>query len=175
MIFTLALGWLKKTLFGNPLGMALLGIVLVLFAVILIPNIGQISERLGFESRATLKEKLAVEKINTDTAVDANASLVTAVAISDKTTENTVKAINNLNDNNKVTDVKTTDIVKKKNSNIARVKAEKKEVASVDDPIQLKMATKLEEERISTYQVLAIWEAYCQFNVDETCKNIEKG
>jgi hypothetical protein len=75
--------WLKSKVLGNSLSWIFIGIIVVILLVIIIPNLDTIRERLGFETRTSLKV-LTIEQAQIIQDIQtSNASLVDSVIVSD--------------------------------------------------------------------------------------------
>ena len=72
----LAFGYLKIAQFFSKYIYVIVGIIALLLLAIVVPNASSIAERLGFETRASLKVQLAKEEVKADTALQANTNLV---------------------------------------------------------------------------------------------------
>lgn len=170
-----------KKIFGQITGSnGLLIILVALLAVILIPNYNFIKEKLGFETKASLGIKLDKEKNKSDTLLDANKNLSEGIDIANKTKDNTVKSIVELNAKDKKTNEKVIDIIKKKDNIIAKIKEKYKtkddnsENNTVKDDGQNSPTVDLEEEQnleVSIAQIESIWSTYCGFNVSQQCNS----
>ena len=67
----IAFGYLKLTQFFSKFAYLIVGIVALLLLAVVVPNASSIAERLGFETRASLKAQLAKEEVKADTALQA--------------------------------------------------------------------------------------------------------
>lgn len=131
--------------------------IVAIIGIILIPNMDNIKEKLGFDTMRSLSVKLKQEEHNTDIAVAAN-----------KNVEKVHEVINNLGisediitkdfmNDIKVANEKTEVIKEKKNTNIVKISKKPKQT--------------LQEEsyEISKVNIDSVWESYCSFNIDSEC------
>ena len=152
---------IKKFFLGNTLSIVFIGLIIALLAIIIIPNLNQISEKLGFETRTSLKTKLVKEQQNTQVAIDANRTLEGTISVIEKSKDNALNTIEEHHETVKKTEKKVHEIVVKKNQTIAKVLS--KEIKS-DIP---------EATVVSKIQITAIWSTFCEFNEDPTCQQPE--
>lgn len=179
-MFSRIIGWFTKGLFGSSISKYFVIAIVTLIALIVIPNIGPISEKLGFQTRAVLKEKVAEQKATINIITDANTTLAKANDILDKTGKNTEEAVTSLGNNKIDAEVKTTDIIEKRKENVVKVrtKPKVKDLTTIDPKLKLAMEISgetLERVEASKVNSLAIWEAYCNFNNDSSCKTVLEG
>lgn len=132
--------------------------IVAIIGIILIPNMDNIKEKLGFDTMRSLSVKLNQEEHNTDTAVAAN-----------KNMEQVHETINNLGISE---DIITKDFLKE-------IKIANETVEIIKDKTNTKIAKinkkpkQSNEERIteiSKVNIASIWESYCSFNKDSECK-----
>ena len=176
-MFAGALGWFTKGLFGSSISKYFVIAIVALIAMIVLPNIGPISERLGFQTRAVLKEKVAEQKATINVITDANSTLAKSNNVLEKTGVNTEQAVTTLGNSKVDAEVKTTGIIEKRKENVAKVRAKPKtkDLTTIDPKLKLAMelsGESLERVEASKVNSLAIWEAYCNFNNDESCKTV---
>ena len=72
----IAFGYLKLAQFFSKYIYVIVGLIALVVLAIVLPNASSIAERLGFETRASLKAQLAKEEVKADTALQANTNLV---------------------------------------------------------------------------------------------------
>lgn len=171
-------GWFSKTLFGNSITTGFVVAIVAVLAMIIIPNMDSIREKLGFETKTSLAVKLAKEKANVDKVVEANDKLKRVNDVLDKTSNNSITAIDNFNTSKDNTIAKADDIVVKRKAKVEVIRKKPKQTTevSVVDP-KLKLAVQLSGENLERVEAskvnsLAIWEAYCSFNNNDNCKTI---
>ena len=109
----IAFGYLKIAQFFSKYIYVIVGIVALLLLAVVVPNASSIAERLGFETRASLKAQLAKEEVKTDTALQANTNLVQEIEKEKKSSELTLAITDTLsatktNTVSKITKIKTT-------------------------------------------------------------------
>lgn len=155
-----ALNWIRGKVMDNSLTYILIGIFVLIFAVILIPNFSQIQEKLGFETRASLKVDVAKVTEDKEAALESNKNLESSLITADEINAEVLKAINNkiieLDKADKAVDA----IIKHKDKQIEKVKSQSKKEAQ---------SSKAEEKAISSIQINALWSAYCDSDQDNTC------
>jgi len=155
----------------NLLFIILIGLIIVL----VIPNINQIKEKLGFETRTSLKVKLNQEISNTNAVLSNNKELNQTIDILGRTNEVISDlAIRKDIETNKVTKKVSNIISKKKKAIDEKTKFEKDQLNSesiAEENIIVDTEQDIRRDiRTSTIQIDSIWEAYCEFNDDDTCK-----
>jgi hypothetical protein len=163
---------------GINLNYIFIGLMAILLAVIVLPNISAIAEKMGLETRSTLAAKAAVEKKNADIAIDANNNTVKANDILKKTADNKVNTISVVNDKVTTNNDKANTIITKRQTQTAKIKTQPKQPTASVDP-KLKMAMQLSGESLervkaSEINALVMLEAYCEYNKDENCKPLTK-
>ena len=109
----IAFGYLKIAQFFSKYIYVIVGIVALLLLAVVVPNASSIAERLGFETRASLKAQLAKEEVKADTALQANTNLVQEIEKEKKSSELTLAITDTLsatktNTVSKITKIKTT-------------------------------------------------------------------
>ena len=109
----IAFGYLKLAQFFSKYIYVIVGIVVLLLLAVVVPNASSIAERLGFETRASLKAQLAKEEVKADTALQANTNLVQEIEKEKKSSELTLAITDTLsatktNIVSKITKIKTT-------------------------------------------------------------------
>ena len=109
----IAFGYLKIAQFFSKYIYVIVGIVVLLLLAVVVPNASSIAERLGFETRASLKAQLAKEEVKADTALQANTNLVQEIEKEKKSSELTLAITDTLsatktNTVSKITKIKTT-------------------------------------------------------------------
>ncbi len=109
----IAFGYLKIAQFFSKYIYVIVGIVALLLLAVVVPNASSIAERLGFETRASLKAQLAKEEIKADTVLQANTNLVQEIEKEKKSSELTLAITDTLsatktNTVSKITKIKTT-------------------------------------------------------------------
>ena len=109
----IAFGYLKLAQFFSKYIYVIVGIVALLLLAVVVPNASSIAERLGFETRASLKAQLAKEEVKADTALQANTNLVQEIEKEKKSSELTLAITDTLSATktstvSKITKIKTT-------------------------------------------------------------------
>ena len=109
----IAFGYLKIAQFFSKYIYVIVGIVVLLLLAVVVPNASSIAERLGFETRASLKAQLAKEEVKSDIALQANTNLVQEIEKEKKSSELTLAITDTLsatktNTVSKITKIKTT-------------------------------------------------------------------
>lgn len=145
-----------KNLFGGNLAYIFITVMLVLSAIIIIPNFSKVAGLFGYQTRTVLKEKLKVAESNTTIAVDANKTLVSTAKVLETTVKNTEDSIVE-----KVTNDQQTEKV------IKKIVIKKKE--KIDDIVKVTDPTVDKEKEVSRVQISSIWDTYCEFNDDVSC------
>ncbi len=146
-----------KNLFGGNLAYIFITIMIILSAILIVPNFSKVAGLLGYQTRSVLKEKLQTAEINTHIAIDTNKLLNGTINVLENTVKNTEEAIVTKVENDKKTEKVIKTIVTKKKEKI-------EEVVKIIDPSVDK------EKEISNIQISAIWDTYCEFNEDASCK-----
>ena len=161
----IAFGYLKLTQFFSKYIYVIVGIVALLLLAVVVPNASSIAERLGFETRASLKAQLAKEEVKADTALQANTNLVQEIEKEKKSTELTLAITDTLSA------TKTSTV-----SKITKIKTTRDKVVTsatktnIDDSIQPSTITLPTNnhytpeavEQVSTANIDALWSAYEQ-------------
>ena len=109
----IAFGYLKIAQFFSKYVYFIVGLIVLLLLAVVLPNASSIAERLGFETRASLKAQLAKEEVKADTALQANTNLVQEIEKEKKSTELTLAITDTLSATktstvSKITKIKTT-------------------------------------------------------------------
>ena len=161
----IAFGYLKIAQFFSKYIYVIVGIIALLLLAVVLPNASSIAERLGFETRASLKAKLAKEEVKADTALQANTNLVQEIEKEKKSTELTLAITDTLSA------TKTSTV-----SKITKIKTTRDKVVTsatktnIDDSIQPSTITLPTNnhytpeavEQVSTANIDALWSAYEQ-------------
>ena len=161
----IAFGYLKIAQFFSTYIYVIVGIIALLLLAVVLPNASSIAERLGFETRASLKAQLAKEEVKADTALQANTNLVQEIEKEKKSTELTLAITDTLSA------TKTTTV-----SKITKIKTTRDKVVTsatktnIDDSIQPSTITLPTNnhytpeavEQVSTANIDALWSTYEQ-------------
>ena len=161
----IAFGYLKLTQFFSKYIYVIVGIVALLLLAVVVPNASSIAERLGFETRASLKAQLAKEEVKADTALQANTNLVQEIEKEKKSTELTLAITDTLSA------TKTSTVTK-----ITKIKTTRDKVVTsatktnIDDSIQPSTITLPTNnhytpevvQQVSVANIDALWSAYEQ-------------
>lgn len=144
-MWTWLLALVKDKLGGKELTYLFLGIGAVILLVFILPNLDQIKERFGFESRASLKVVINEQKTSIDKAVDANKELQDGLFIQSEKSKATGAAFENV----------------RKDEVEREVFAEKLKKERVDRPKTIKADPKLasiDSEALSDIEM--VWDSY---------------
>ena len=161
----IAFGYLKIAQFFSKYIYVIVGIVALLLLAVVVPNASSIAERLGFETRASLKAQLAKEEVKADTALQANTNLVQEIEKEKKSTELTLA----ITDTRSATKTSTV-------SKITKIKTTRDKVVpsatktNIDDSTQPSTITLPTNnhytpeavEQVSAANIDALWSAYEQ-------------
>ena len=161
----IAFGYLKIAQFFSKYIYVIVGIIALLLLAVVLPNASSIAERLGFETRASLKAQLAKEEVKADTALQANTNLVQEIEKEKKSTELTLAITDTLSA------TKTSTL-----SKITKIKTTRDKVVTsatktnIDDSIQPSTITLPTNnhytpeavEQVSTANIDALWSTYEQ-------------
>ena len=153
-VFT-KVGWLRI--------LAAMGITLAVIAIWTSSSfyIDKVKAFFGFDTVATLRDKVAQVEIGRDIAVEANKGLVVALDSSDKTIKNTNAAVTSQSKVRKETKAQLDAARTKRDENIATIK---KNTESAIEGRKL----------ISKYQIDYVWDLFCKYNVAEECIDMNK-
>ena len=166
----LLLPWLKSKIFGNPLSMIFIGFLVLVLAIIVIPNLDQIRERFGFETRTTLKMAAEKERTNTNTALEANKQLDKALELTKEISNDNIEAIKKVEISKDTSDTKVAVIKEKKKAKIKAVVSTPKPKDKPTTPNTGELPPSVEDIQISQIQIDSVWDTYCQFNDNASCK-----
>lgn len=147
--------WLKSKLFGSSSGILIM-ILLGVIAFIVIPNLDAIKEKLGIETRASLKVKVEQQNAVIDTLESSNANLAESIAIIDQVHVVKEEAV--------AAQVEVKQVVQEEVKVVVKAKAKKVKMikASHHTPEQ-------QTNEISHVQIKTIWDQYCSFNQHQQC------
>ena len=161
----LAFGYLKIAQFFSKYIYVIVGIIALLLLAVVLPNASSIAERLGFETRASLKAQLAKEEVKADTALQANTNLVQEIEKEKKSTELTLAITDTLSATktstvSKITKIKTT-------RDKVVTSATKTNIDDSTQPSTITLPTNNHYtpetvEQVSTANIDALWSAYEQ-------------
>lgn len=165
---------LTKFLTGIDLNWIFIAILGIFLAVLVVPNISAIAEKMGLETRSTLAAKVAIESKNKDIALDANSNLVKANDILSKTGDNKVNTISAVSEKVSSNNDKAINIIEKRKARTEVIKKKPKVQTASIEP-RLKAAMELSGESLARVQAsevnaLSMLEAYCEYNKDDNCK-----
>lgn len=155
----------------NDLTKGFIIVLLFIVALIVIPNLGQISAKLGFDTVASMKDKVAKAEANADKAESAaktNSNTIDTLGKIDKAKDDIT--INVVDKGSKI-DNKTTNRINNRGEQVDKVK--KTPVIEKDITPELKLAMELsgeslEKVRISQVNIASIWDSYC--STTDQCK-----
>ena len=161
----IAFGYLKIAQFFSKYIYVIVGIIALLLLAVVLPNASSIAERLGFETRASLKAQLAKEEVKADTALKANTNLVQEIEKEKKSTELTLAITDTLSATktstvSKITKIKTT-------RDKVVTSATKTNIDDSTQPSTITLPTNNHYtpetvEQVSTANIDALWSAYEQ-------------
>lgn len=133
-------------------------IALVVFiGIVVISNMDNISEKLGFDTKKTLAVKLNQEEANSNVAISAN-----------KKTQETVGIISKMSEVKDVISTKLNDEIIETIKEIDNIeKSTDKKIVKITKNTTTTDLQKKQE--ISKANIIAIWDSYCSFNEDSEC------
>lgn len=161
----IAFGYLKLAQFFSKYIYVIVGIVVLLLLAVVVPNASSIAERLGFETRASLKAQLAKEEVKSDTALQANTNLVQEIEKEKKSTELTLVIADTLADTKATTTAKITTIKTKRDKVVASATKTNIDDASQASTITLSTNNPYTPEavaQVSAANIDALWSTYEQ-------------
>ena len=161
----IAFGYLKIAQFFSKYIYVIVGIVVLLLLAVVVPNVSSIAERLGFETRASLKAQLAKEEVKADTALQANTNLVQEIEKEKKSTELTLAITDTLSATKTNTVSKTTKIKTTRDKVVASATKTNIDDASQASTITLSTNNPYTPEavaQVSAANIDALWSAYQQ-------------
>lgn len=152
--------------FTGKMGIAggFFGVLIVVILVIMIPNLGEISAKLGFTTKATLQKQVVETGLQLSHTLDANRTLSQTIDNQADASQATIGAIVAVNKDEKKNESDASAIIKKETTKIAQIRHR------ATDKTQPKQSTAEVDRQIATVQITAIWEAYCSFNPDVACQ-----
>lgn len=153
---------LKSRVFGSGLSGIIILIPIVMILIIVIPNLSQISRKLGFDTVASVKEELIVSSNKTNAAVAANVTVNDTLKALVDAKNIGVAVSNNMTAKNDDNVKKTKTIISDRNKAVTDIQT--KLLVDVDPVLKLAMqlsGESLERVRISQANITAIWTAYC--------------
>jgi small-conductance mechanosensitive channel len=161
----IAFGYLKIAQFFSKYIYVIVGIVALLLLAVVVPNASSIAERLGFETRASLKAQLAKEEVKADTALQANTNLVQEIEKEKKSSELTLAITDTLSATKTSTVTKITKIKTTRDKVVAS--ATKTNIDDSTQPSTITLPTNNHYTpeavaQVSTANIDALWSAYEQ-------------
>lgn len=172
MWWTFAINFIKDKVLGNNGNGLFILILLIPIMAIVIPNIGQIAEKLGFESRTVLKEQVIQQQHDIDALMADNERLKKELEISQAITEVKKQIVKEQAAVIEKVTIETEDIVKKKDKEIKQILASVTDnniSINKEDVKKLKLTPTSAEKQISKTQINALWDSYCSFNNNTEC------
>ena len=162
----IAFGYLKIAQFFSKYIYVIVGIVVLLLLAVVLPNASSIAERLGFETRASLKAQLAKEEVKADTALQANTNLVQEIEKEKKSSELILAITDTLSATktstvSKITKIKTTRdkvVTSATKTNIDDSAQPSTITLSTNNPYTPEAVA-----QVSAANIDALWSAYDQF------------
>lgn len=159
----IAFGYLKLTQFFSKFAYLIVGIVALFLLALAVSNYSSVVERLGFETRTSLKSELAKEEVKTALITQSNTNLIEEIEKEKKSAEVTVAVLDKLKTTKATTAAKIDKIKTKKNKAIAKVT--KADIESSSQPSTITLSTnnhytKEVVQQVSVASIDAIWAAY---------------
>lgn len=148
--------WLKSKFLGNSLAWIFIGTVALVLGIIVIPNMEQIKEKLGFETRTTLKVQVQEQQEVIKDLSIANTGLAEIVQQQEEIHQVENEQINKQAEVVEQTTQVVNKVIENKVKHIKTIKAS----TTVD---------KDKVKQISTTQINSIWDTYCNFNTSSDC------
>ncbi len=145
--------WLKSKLFGSSSGILIL-LLVGLVALIVLPNLDAIKERLGIETRASLKVKVQAQQTMIDTLESSNTNLADSIAVIEQINQVKEQAVTQQAEIKESVQEAVKEVIKVKRVKIKTIKA------SVNTN---------QTAEISRIQIKALWASYCDFNNHPQC------
>lgn len=140
--------WLKGKVLGNQLPIIFIGIILVVIGIIVIPNMEQIKEKLGFETRTTLKAQVVQQEQVIEHEKEVNTDLTNQIKADDIMDEMKDKAVTDqvhvVQEQIKVVEQR----IVKKQKKIQKLKTKHPKLMTV--------------KAVSQVQIQSLWTAYCE-------------
>jgi competence protein ComGC len=137
-----------------------IGLFLLLFgiaALVIVPNIDNISEKLGFDTKASLKTVVAEQKHTIDAVVKDNKDQANVAQAKDEAQA----AKDDATKNQRAEEKKATDKVN-------GIEGQKKKKIN-DIQSNPKLTTSEKDQAISAAQIDSVWDTFCSFNQHPTC------
>lgn len=169
-MFKLGISWILDFFKSSTVKWILIGVI-ILIAIISFSNIAEI---FGYESRAVLKEKVAIEKSEKEKVVDANHSLQGSLDYSNKSGDLGLKIVENFYLDKNESKEFYSDTIRKMEEEIAKLESsdevdEPEEVIPevkdttpnvIPKPITTVNKSTTTKKKVATVQIDAIWSAY---------------
>ena len=161
----IAFGYLKIAQFFSKYIYIIVGVIALLLLAVVVPNASSIAERLGFETRASLKAQLAKEEVKADIALQANTNIVQEIEKEKKSSELTLAITDTLSATKtstvtKITKIKTTRdkvVASATKTNIDDVSQASTITLSTNNPYTPEAVA-----QVSAANIDALWSAYEQ-------------
>ena len=161
----IAFGYLKIAQFFSKYIYIIVGVIALLLLAVVVPNASSIAERLGFETRASLKAQLAKEEVKADIALQANTNIVQEIEKEKKSSELTLAITDTLSATktstvSKITKIKTTRdkvVASATKTNIDDVSQASTITLSTNNPYTPEAVA-----QVSAANIDALWSAYEQ-------------
>ena len=146
----------KSKIMPNALSIIVVGILSILILILLITGMDQLREKLGIETRTSLKVELQQEKQNTQILEDKVEHLDTTI------------------ETNKVIEAKVEEVVIQQ---VKEVEVNKQQVKKIIHAKKIKIKsikaniTDIEQQakEISRTHISSLWSSYCSFNNNSNC------
>lgn len=152
---TAVLLWLKSKLFGSSSSI-LIVVLVAIVAIIVLPNLDAIKEKLGIETRASLKVKVEAQKEVIDDLESSNTNLVESIE--------TIEQINAVKEKAVEQHIEVKEEVKEEVKKIVKAKTIKVKAIKASTASQAQ-----QHQQISEVQINSIWDSYCSFNNHASC------
>jgi hypothetical protein len=138
-----------------------IGIIIALFAMVIIPNTGKILNAFGWKSSSQVTEAVAAEKQLRVGVINTNATLAQTNQNLQETAADAVIAVSNF--------YKTKETINQ--NTVAKIQVKEQKIKKVEADAEEKKAPQEEvSQKVSQVQIDSIWANYCSFNVDNECE-----
>lgn len=154
---TLLFAWLKSKLLGNGLSVGFIAVIGVIILIVVFPNLDQIRERFGLETRTGLKLALQNQQAAVDVLQASNTNLEATLKTSFEIDHIMKDAVVEQAAETQAVQQQVEQIISHKKAAIRNLKTQP---VSSENRIQ-------QQTDISRTQIMAIWETYCHYN---TCQ-----
>lgn len=162
---------LRSFFIKNSLSTGFIVLLAVLIVIIVVPNLDQISEKLGFETRTSLNKELVEEKQQTAEVIEANKSLDTAITVIEETQKQADTVSTSLEQQKKEVTNRKNQILEEKKKKLETVKKPQPHKPTTPDksPTSPSVMEEALNTSISQIQIQSVWKTYCDFNQHPGC------